>query len=231
MRYTGEVLMPNELYLPHKNSKCIFCDGRHRGDKCRNLPDVLSRNRRLKKRCFISLKKDHLEKEWKLHNKICLHCGEKKKHHRSLCPNKFEITKTPAIEKNENYKKITPHEHNLVAVGKKIVMQTALTTVGNPEILYSQETRILMDTGSQRMYINKELADNLQLKTRETQKYSVYTFRNKKPRKIVTSLVELTIKTQKGDDILIKTSTVPLITGLIQRVPINIPEHLADTLF
>ena len=204
MRYTGEVLMPNELYLPHKNSKCIFCDGRHRGDKCRNLPDVLSRNRRLKKRCFISLKKDHLEKEWKLHNKICLHCGEKKKHHRSLCPNKFEITKTPAIEKNENYKKITSHEHNLVAVGKNV---------------------------HQRMYINKELADNLQLKTRETQKYSVYTFRNKKPRKIVTSLVELTIKTQKGDDILIKTSTVPLITGLIQRVPINIPEHLADTLF
>ena len=103
---------------------------------------------------------------------------------RSLCPKKFEITKTPGIEKNENdkkkKKKITPHEHNLVAVREKIVMPTALGTVGNLEILRSQETRILINTGSQRMYISKELADNLQLKTRETQEYSVYTFGNKK---------------------------------------------------
>ena len=51
---------------------------------------------------------------------------------------------------------------------------------GNLEILRSQETRILINTGSQRTYISKELADNLQLKTRETQEYSVYTFGNKK---------------------------------------------------
>ena len=57
-------------------------------------------------------------------------------------------------------KKITPHEHNLVAVGEKIVMPTALGTVGNLEILRSQETRILINTGSQRTYISKELADN-----------------------------------------------------------------------
>ena len=92
-------------------------------------------------------------------------------------------------------------------------MQTALATVENPETLRSEETRLLMDTGSQRTYITKELVDNLQLKTRETQEYSFCTFGNKKPKKITTSLVELTIKTKKGDDIRIKASIVPQITG------------------
>ena len=138
----------------------------------------------------------------------------------------------------KNDEKVTPHKRNLLAVGEKIVMQTALATVENPEILRSEEKRILVDIGSQRTYITKELADNLQLKTRETQKYSVYMFGNKKPKKITTSLVELTIKTQKGEDILIKASIVPQITGLVQRIPINIQEqqnlkktyHLADNL-
>ena len=62
------------------------------------------------------------------------------------------------------------------------------------------------------------------LKTRETQEYPVYTIGNKKPKKI-TSLVELTIKGKKGDDILIKASIVPQIRGLVQRIPINIPEQ------
>ena len=84
------------------------------------------------------------------------------------------------MKMTKKQKKITPHEHNLVAVGEKIVMPTAFGTVGNLEILRSQETRILINTGSQRAYISKELADNLQLKTRETQEYSVYTFGNKK---------------------------------------------------
>ena len=90
MRYAGEALMSNEFSLPHKSSKCIFCDGRHWSDECRNFPDVLSRKRRLKKRCSIYLKEGHLAKEFKLQNKICVHYGEKKKHHRSLCPKKFK---------------------------------------------------------------------------------------------------------------------------------------------
>ena len=66
MRCTGEVWMSNELSPPHKNSKCIFCDGKHWSDECRNFLDVLSRKRRLKKRCFICLKEGHLAKEFKL---------------------------------------------------------------------------------------------------------------------------------------------------------------------
>lgn len=44
-------------------------------------------------------------------------------------------------------------------------------------------------------------------------------------RNLTTSLVELKIKTQKGDDILMTISIVAQITGLGQRFPINIPEQ------
>ena len=54
--------------------------------------------------------------------------------------------KTNGIERNENVEKITPHKHNLVPVVEKMVVQTALATVENPEIMRSEETRILMDT-------------------------------------------------------------------------------------
>ena len=86
------------------------------------------------------------------------------------------------LERNENDEKITPHEHNLVALGDKMVTQTALATVENP------------DTESQQMYINKDLANNSQLKSQETQEYSVYTFGHKKPKKVATSLVKVKIK-------------------------------------
>ena len=62
--------------------------------------------------------------------------------------------------------------------------------------------------------------------------FSLY-IQKQKARKITTSLVKLNIKTQKGDDTLIKASIVPQII-----IPINIPEqenlmktnYLVDTL-
>ena len=48
-------------------------------------------------------------------------------------------------------------------------MQTPLATVENPEILNRKETRILMDTGSQRKHITKEFTDkNVQFIHSET---------------------------------------------------------------
>lgn len=105
MRYTGEDLMLNELSLPHKFSKCIVCDGRNWSNEWRIFQDVFSRKRRLKKRCFICLKEGHLAKECKLQNQVCVHCAEKKKHHRSLYPKTFAVTKTPGAGRNESGKK------------------------------------------------------------------------------------------------------------------------------
>ena len=57
-------------------------------------------------RCFICLKEDHLAKECKLQSNVCIHCGEKKKHHRSLLSKIFRTTKKPGIVRNGSDKKI-----------------------------------------------------------------------------------------------------------------------------
>ena len=117
-------------------------------------------------------------------------------------------------------------------------MQAAFAIAMDYEQSLFKKRRILLDTGSQRSYITKELADNLKLKTNAKHTYSVYTFGNMKPKEITTFEVDLKIKTRMGKDLQIKASVVPQITGLVQRIPINVKSaniiqrkyQLADTL-
>ena len=127
MRYTGEDLMLNELSLPHKSSKCIVCDGKNWSNEWRIFQDVFSRKRRLKKRCFICLKEGHLAKECKLQNQVCVHCAEKKKHHRSVYPKTFDVTKTPGAGRNESGKKKSFHTNTtLLQLNRKYLYKLPL---------------------------------------------------------------------------------------------------------
>ena len=58
-------------------------------------------------------------------------------------------------------------KNSLISSGEMVLMQTAKTDIKNPESDIKQETRILLDSGSQRTYITEclwnefSLADNL----------------------------------------------------------------------
>ena len=54
----------------------------------------------------------------------------------------------------------------MIAIGEKVVMQTALAKVGDGDCT-TVETRIMLDTGSSRTYITEELAKHLKLNTVE----------------------------------------------------------------
>lgn len=58
---------------------------------------------------LYSWKEGHLAKECKLQNQVCVHCAEKKKHHRSVYPKTFDVTKTPGAGRNESDKKKSFH--------------------------------------------------------------------------------------------------------------------------
>ena len=78
-----------------------------------------------------------------------------------MCPTKLG-------ESNKEHGDIRKHqtENNLIALGENVVMQTALVTVENPDNhALKMETRVLLETESQRTYITKDLADELKLKT------------------------------------------------------------------
>ena len=80
------------------------------------------------------MKLDHKVRECKVQGKICVHCGEKDKHHRTLCPKKVNQDKdkkndTSTLESNGDT------ESGMIATGENVIIQTALMTAkGNDSI-------------------------------------------------------------------------------------------------
>ena len=63
-------------------------------------------------------------------------------------------------------------------------MQTALIEAVGPGQSKSEITRVLMDTGSQRTYITKEIIKRLKLTIEGNVKLTVFTFGASKPKEI-----------------------------------------------
>ena len=168
-----------------------------------------------------------------MQGKICAHCGEKDKHHRTLCPKKFnqdEKNDTSTLESNDDT------ESGMIAIGRKMIMQTALMTIkGNDSIV---TTRALFDTGSTRSYVMEEVTNSLKLKPIEEQTFSIYAFGDTKPTQKTAPIVELKIQTRFGKSIKIKATVTKQISGPLHRTPLQLRNQrklkqqydLADTL-
>ncbi len=79
---------PKDLKVKRRDV-CIYCNGKHWSDECRKYPTVTAGNEKIKIHCFICFKPGLNKKDCKL-NKVCAHCQQKNRHHRSLCTNKFQ---------------------------------------------------------------------------------------------------------------------------------------------
>ena len=134
------------------------------------------------------MKRDHMVKDCRLTGKVCVHCGEKDKHHRTLCPKKFknkeETTTNNAILSNNVLSKeaIPNEERAMLAAGEHVIIQTALVEATSTDQMLSEVTRVLMDTGSSQMYVTEEIVNKLKLKTHESNKLTIYTFEISKPK-------------------------------------------------
>ena len=102
-------------------------------------------------------------------------------------------------------------------------MQTALAELMNYEKKKDDKVQahILLDSGSQRTYIAKEVADKLDLKAVNKSFLTIYTFGMTKPRCIVTKVVEVDIVLKSGFRTTIKANIVPEVTGTIEKRPIQ----------
>ena len=127
-------------------------------------------------------------------------------------------------------------ESGAVAMGEKVVIQTALVLVGYNDKFY--EMRPLFDTGSTRTYITKELAKMLKVKPVEQQTFSAYLFGSTKGKEKTSPAVDLAIKIKAGKTIIIKATVTLQITGPLKWVPVQLENQrkiqknfsLADTL-
>ena len=165
------------------------------------------------------MKLDHKVRECKVQGKTCVHCGEKDKHHRTLCPKKFnqdedQENDTSMPESNDDT------ESGMIAIGEKVIMQTALMTIkGNDSIV---TTRALFDTGGTRSYVTEDVANSLKLKSIEEQTFSIHAFGDTKPKQKTASVVELKIQTRFGKSIKIKAIVTKQISRPLQRTPLQL---------
>ena len=227
----------------------LICGNEHWSDECRKFPDITTRRKSLKNRCFKCMKEDHKAKDCKVVGKVCAHCGEKDKHHRTLCPKKFkqetsagstmvagDVVAEEEISPNEE---TTSHEEStLLSAGEHVVMQTALVEAMSTDHSSSEVARLLMDTGSSRTYVTEDIVKRLNLQSNESSKLTIHTFGVSKPKEITSKVVKLTLKSKEGNTIKIIANVVPKISGNIQRLPIKLKNRfsiqkrfkLADTL-
>ena len=87
-RTSAESLVTGSVNRNEYSRKCRYCANRHWSDECGEYKTFDERKKRLKGSCYICLKQGHTLEECRL-SKLCVYCGKKDAHHRSLCPLKF----------------------------------------------------------------------------------------------------------------------------------------------
>lgn len=199
-----------------KKPTCIFCGNGHFNDECRVVRTVQERKNKLGGRCYNCLAKGHQTKDCKS-NKNCRHCGKYGSHNRALCPTRDSI-KTDALHVSNPI-----HEKGLT------ILQTAIIRIGKINQAQQTPCRILLDCGSQRTYITKDLAEKLKLPELEKNHLSVFTFGTDHPNEIESPLVNFEMTTKINKRMIIHANVVPHITKDVPTLPHDITQQVRDS--
>ena len=170
---TGSALVGGEGQT--RPSKCLFCEGNHQASDCTYVTKIDDRKAHLRKqgRCFVCLRRgDHIARDCK--TKIeCSECNGR--HHKAVCAKLCKSLEKPrdkgeGKEKKEGDKEANTDAAMHVTMGTQVFLQTAQVTVTGPELGSSDglKVRALFDTGAQRSYVSKRVADKLGLETVQT---------------------------------------------------------------
>ena len=110
-----------------------------------------------------------------------------------------------------------------------VLLQTAYVNVSHPnDSRICKPARILFDSGSQRSYINRDLAAKLNLPIQSSEKMTVNTFGDNKSREMKTNLVEFNISSGSFSKVL-QARTAEVICAPLNNEPI--PEKYLPEIF
>ena len=164
---------------------CSFCGQPHFSANCETVADVREWKQLLSKngRCFACLRKGHMSKDCRS-SKNCHGCGGR--HHASICPKgkqqlQGSSTSTGSQQLGPNASSRSRSNAGggqqssislVVSTKVPTLLQTARVKVRAPGKLAPViETRILLDTGSQRSYISRQLSEALGLKEEKRERH------------------------------------------------------------
>ena len=216
---------------------CCYCSQSHVSSQCGNVTDAEERKRILMRsgRCFVCLKRNHRAQECRSSLK-CLTCG--KRHHATICgassskgasnpplPKQQQSTPSPSTPQPQT-QKATPTSRSVLSmfvdVRTPVLLQTAKVVVCKPDVpAVTQTTRMIFDTGSQRSYV-VALRNILQLPTERTETLIVKTFGSSSGQPQLCDVVNLSMKTRNGANVVIPLLTVPVICEPLSGQPISL---------
>ena len=137
--------------------------------------------------------------------------------HATLAADDLQSAKQDADSETQQHPQATacaPLSSSLLAAGADVHLQTATADIvadgkAMPE-------RILLDSGSQRTYMSRELAQTLHLPAIRQEELSVSTFAHTKAFDLPTYTVEFDLLVKDGSTIPFEANIIPCITGSIK---------------
>ena len=201
--------------------KCVYCGQPHWSDECTKFSTLQARREKLKGYCFVCLRKGHVSRNCDKET-TCAHCGRKRHHHRSLCPKLF--TNSEESRHETELSSVEQASDGPKKMVTSVLMQTATAVVRNVDKGSSSKIRLILDSGSQRTYITKGLANELKLKLSKPEELSVVTFGVNQPKNIQCQSSELQLILKDESIMTLNVKVVPSITGKITRFPLDVED-------
>ena len=167
-------------FMTTNQVSCAYCSQSHPSASCRLISTVEDRKQALMKSgcCFNCLRRGHIGRDCRSSTK-CNTCSGR--HHISICvrstcktitpPTTTQTTSTPTPNASS-----TTIAYTCVDTQTPVLLQTARATIGNPSTDQSSEVRLILDCGSQRTYITKQVQETLSLKALRTETVMINTF-------------------------------------------------------
>ncbi|GBM01529.1 hypothetical protein AVEN_202404-1 [Araneus ventricosus] len=205
-----------------RNVKCIYCGELHDSENCMQL-DLDAKRDVLKKqaRCYLCLKPKHRINECR-RRQWCENCS--KKHNKSICS---QLENKPN-EGNEivsaisHCKEINTSNKLEVAARSSVLLQTCTAIVRYPESDKFEPVRVLLDNGSMRTFINREISKKLKLNVIRKEYLSVYAFGARQAKEQSYNVVRL--KLENRDEPSLHIEIEALETEQISATTLPVPE-------
>ena len=222
--------------LPQRASKplsCSYCRGPHWNDECDRHTTMDSRKARLaeEKRCFRCLRVGHAANNClRTKDRKCVHCG-RLGHNRSLCPTKFgTMTENRPYQSYSTATNVATHMASATQLhqpqsdsgslhcnisGKNALLQTATTAVSGPNGVAT--VRVLLDSGSQRSFIRRSVAQSLNMPVEHGKVMRLSTVAANKPTDVPTEVVSASIAIANNQQVKMSLHTLPKVTDPFVR--------------
>ncbi|GFW51672.1 uncharacterized protein TNCV_1186041 [Trichonephila clavipes] len=214
-----------EYFTPVIEKKCIYCDSdKHGSELCKDLSVDEKKDFEKARALFLCLEKNHRIRDCK--KKEMRKCN--KKHNQSLCFQSVRKTRDLDVENNVvsavshcnyNIKNKEPEVKNAEC---SVLLQTCTSCVRSPLDDKLETVRLLLDNGSMRSFITREISRQLKLPVVWKETLSVYSFGAKQATEKTYNVVKVIIENR--DEPTLNIEIEALETDQITATNIPVPK-------